>query len=133
MKNTKNIKNLVRTSLSALFIGTVFVLTSCSDQEALIAEPTKPAEVVEEVATEGEGESASVTVSGAFIEYSDGKLCSECTYVVPENATVVDGAKLGIKAGDVICLNSAFKYNAVEVVNVEGTSAEPVIVANCGE
>jgi hypothetical protein len=133
MKIAKNISNLFRMSFSALSVAFIFAATSCSNQDELIEQPVQPVVEAETVAAEGEGGTASLTVSGAFIEYRDSNLCSDCTYVIPEDATVVDGAKLGIKPGDVICLNSAFKYGGVELTNVDGSQSKPVIVANCGE
>jgi hypothetical protein len=120
-------------SVRAFAIVLLFAATTnCTPEESLVEPAADAAEVAtEEVAATDNGEGGSLTVSGAFIEYSDANLCSECTYVIPENATAVNGKELGIKAGDVICLNSAFKYKAIEVVDVEGTEGKPVIIANC--
>jgi hypothetical protein len=132
MKTTKNISNLFMMSVRAFAIVLLFAATTnCTPEESLVEPAADAAEVATEVSGTDNGEGASLTVSGAFVEYSDANLCSECTYVIPEDASVVNGAELGVKAGDVLCLNSAFKYKAVELVNVEGTEGKPVIIANC--
>lgn len=130
-----SISSLVKNSLRSLSVVSLFAAAvSCSEPEQLTEPSAQPVqEVAQEVATTGEGESASLTVAGAFVEYSDASLCTECTYIIPEDATIVDGAKVGIKPGDVICMNSAFEYKAIELVNVEGTESDPVIVATCNE
>jgi hypothetical protein len=59
--------------------------------------------------------------------------CSSCKYVVPANATVVDGKVLGIKPGDKICFNAAMKYtNSITLKNIVGTATAPVVLTNCG-
>ena len=115
----------------ALAVLAIFVGASCSTQDDFVKPTAAPVAAVE--AAEETGEVASLTVSGEYTEFADQSECSTCSYVVPEGATVVDGAKLGIKPGNVICLNKDFKYNAVEFVNVVGTAESPVIIANCGE
>jgi hypothetical protein len=133
MKIKRNSSNFFRMTFSALAIALAFGATSCTEQDTLVEEPVRPAVEAVEVAEDGEANAASLTVSGTFIEYRDGNLCSECTYVIPEDATVVDGAELDIKPGDVICLNAAFKYKGIELNNVQGAEGKPVIIANCGE
>jgi hypothetical protein len=134
MKTTNNISNLLMVSFRVLTIVLFFAaVTSCTTEESLVEPAAKAEAVVEETPAGIPGESASLTVSGAFIEYADGNLCSECSYVLPEDATLVDGAKLGIEPGDVICLNKAFSYGAVEVINIDGVDGKPVVIANCGE
>ncbi|MEX1238552.1 MAG: right-handed parallel beta-helix repeat-containing protein [Cyclobacteriaceae bacterium] len=58
--------------------------------------------------------------------------CSECTYVVPADSTVIDGKVLGLKPGSVICLNGAFIYGSLEFNNIVGTEDNPIIIKNCG-
>jgi hypothetical protein len=60
-------------------------------------------------------------------------VCSTCTYVVPETAGIVDGAALGLKPGDVICLSAALKYTkSITFKNIVGSSDQPIIITNCG-
>lgn len=61
-----------------------------------------------------------------------GGACSTCTYVVPVSQSTIDGTALGIKAGDVICLNAAFKYGTLTFKNIVGTAVKPVVITNCG-
>ena len=128
MKTTKKISYLFRTLVVAL----LFTAASCSTQDDFV----KPAEITAPAAVAAADDAtavASLTVSGEFTEFRDQNECSTCSFVVPEGTTEVDGAKLGIKPGNVICLSKAFKYTAVEFVNMAGTAENPVIIANCGE
>lgn len=135
MKIKTNNSNLLRVSFRSLAVALLFAAaTSCTTEENIVDPAAAPAaEVVEETPATATGEGSSLTVSGAFVEYADGNLCSECKFVLPADAKVVDGKELGIKPGDVICLNKAFEYGAVELVNVEGAEGKPVVIANCGE
>jgi hypothetical protein len=59
--------------------------------------------------------------------------CSSCTFVVPETAGVFDGAVMGVKPGDVICLSAALKYTkSINFKNLVGTATKPIIVTQCG-
>ncbi|MBT1705698.1 right-handed parallel beta-helix repeat-containing protein [Chryseosolibacter indicus] len=57
-----------------------------------------------------------------------------CTYIVPGNLSTVevDGTKLGLKPGAVICLNAANKYQKVFFKNLVGTASAPILITNCG-
>lgn len=57
-----------------------------------------------------------------------------CTYTVPvsTNTVTVDGAKLGIKAGAVICLKGGATYKNIIFKNIRGTATSPVTIKNCG-
>lgn len=104
---------------------------SCTTQDDFVNPVGQPAPA-EELAT-SKTDVASLTVAGSFVEYSDDINCAECGFVVPEDATTIDAAKEGIKAGGVICLKKSFNYGAIEIVNVDGTAEKPVTIANCGE
>jgi hypothetical protein len=72
-----------------------------------------------------------VTIAAATTSPAD---CSTCTYVVPSNTNtqVVDGLKLGLKPGSVICLSAANKYGNITFRNIVGTATAPIIITNCG-
>jgi hypothetical protein len=57
-----------------------------------------------------------------------------CTYVVPGSSTTisVDGTKLGIKPGAVICLMAGNTYKNIVFKNLIGTSDSPITIKNCG-
>ncbi len=99
----------------ALFLFTAAVTWRCNDQ--LNVEPSASAQTDVRI-------SAAAT-SGAID-------CSSCTYVVPSNATIVDGATLNLGPGSVICLNSANQYGSLTFRNIIGTSSSPIIIRNCG-
>jgi hypothetical protein len=106
--------SLNRTLLQLFVLGLIFT-AACTDDEALVKRDTSL---------------DSVKVSAAA---TTPRACSSCKYIVPIEAMTVDGAKLGIKPGDVICLNSAIKYfHSLHFTNIVGTATAPVIIANCG-
>ena len=80
--------SLNRTLLKLFVLGLIFT-AACTDDEALVKRDTSL---------------DSVKVSAAA---TTPRACSTCKYIVPIEAMTVDGAKLGIKPGDVICLSSA--------------------------
>jgi hypothetical protein len=134
MKTKKNIPAYLILAFRAfLVLGIFTVATNCTPEEELVDPVATKLAPAEGITPESVTETASLTVSGAFIEYSDNTHCSECSYIVPPDASVVDGKELGIKPGDVICLKKDFSYKAIEFVNVEGKEENPVIVANCSE
>lgn len=104
-----------KNSLLKLFLFLLIIVGACTDDETLV--PDK--EMIDSVKVSA---SATTPIS-----------CSSCTYVVPITAMTVDGAKLGIKPGDVICLSSAIKYyHSLHFTNIVGTATAPVIITNCG-
>jgi hypothetical protein len=56
----------------------------------------------------------------------------KCNYVVPPKKHEHDGEKLGLKPGDVICLQSGVKYNPLKFTNLHGTPEKPITIVNCG-
>jgi hypothetical protein len=58
--------------------------------------------------------------------------CSSCTYVVPSNTTIVDGAALKLAPGSVICLSASNQYGSMIFRNIVGTAASPILIRNCG-
>lgn len=55
-----------------------------------------------------------------------------CTYVVPALKHKIDGTVLGIKPGDVICLQAGAAYKNILFVNIKGTPSKPITIKNCG-
>src|SRR5690606_41729112 len=62
----------------------------------------------------------SLTIDGIHTVLSSTKDCKTCTYFVPEDATVVDGKKIGIKPGEAICLKAGVLYGNLSIINLEG-------------
>lgn len=60
--------------------------------------------------------------------------CTECTYTVPSSAYTqsIDGTKLGLKPGAVICLKAGNTYKNIVFKNLVGTADNPIIIRNCG-
>ena len=102
---------------------TMFIFTQCTEEEIAPARPEALPVETPALAVEATG---SVSISGIYTSYEDIKDCSTCTFVVPEDMTVVDGAELDLKAGSVICLDKAIRYGDVDFVNLVGTEENPI-------
>lgn len=57
-----------------------------------------------------------------------------CTYTVPVSTSTIylDGTKLGIKPGAVICLKGGATYKNIVFKNFKGTASAPITIKNCG-
>jgi hypothetical protein len=108
---TRNFLNYFKKA--TLLFSLVFFLTECND-EAIT--PTATSTIEDDLAI------SATSVSD----------CSTCTYVVPANKNLIDGAVLNLKPGSVICLNAATKYRNLLFRNIKGTADQPIIIRNCG-
>jgi hypothetical protein len=107
--------------------STAFALSHCSNDD--IINPV-PATVAANQTTAQAGMPLSLSVSGIHTFSTEPVACKTCTYVVASSETVIDGNDLGIKPGDIICLDAAKNYNnSLEFVNILGTLEKPVIIA----
>jgi len=95
-----------------------FFLQNCANEEAIVS---PKAALSNTVTTDETARVAKDTV-----------VCSTCTYVVPANTNTIDGAKLGLKPGAVICLSAAIKYKNLFFKNLNGTATNPIVITNCG-
>lgn len=60
--------------------------------------------------------------------------CSKCDFFVTisNKSFGFDGEELGVKPGDIICLDGAIKYDRpVSFTNIRGTEDNPVLITNC--
>lgn len=104
----------VRIFVTLLLLATVFTQCRMSDDEVSVDEGY----LMEEPITEYQSSELTITS------------CEECDHIVDSYAT--DGAQLGIKPGDIICLDAARKYSRLVFRNIVGTNNDPVIIRNCG-
>jgi hypothetical protein len=112
----------------------MFFLSSCSTEEDMIAPTSTSVAEQETVASdEGGSEIESFTVSGIYTDVTETTDCATCTYIVPANATLVDGKELGFAPGSVICLDKTIKYKSLEFTNLEGSSESPITISYCGK
>jgi hypothetical protein len=112
----------------ALLGVSLFSLTHCADEDVIT--PNKPVAAAEAVSSAETGVPLSLSISGIHTFSATPVDCKTCKYVVASNETIVDGAALGIKPGDIICLDAAKKYSSVEFTNISGTLEKPVVIAN---
>ena len=109
----------------------LFAFTQCTDDSTLQSEAKQSATESEVVTTSAEEDLpvASLTIDGVHTVLSSKTNCKKCAYIVPANATVVDGKALGIKPGEAICLDEAIKYGHLQLINLEGQPDKPITVA----
>lgn len=107
----------------------LFSFAQCSEEpEQMIAQEAVPAEEVFQT-EQYEDQIASLTVDGLYTEFTSIADCKSCNYIVPANATIVDGKELGIKPGHTVCLDAKLRYGNLELINMNGTEKEPIKVA----
>ena len=102
---------------------TLFAFAQCTEEEVVPAKAEAPAVEMTALPAEATG---SMTISGVHTRYEPIEDCATCTFVVPAEMTVVDGKKLNLKAGSVICLEKAIRYGDVDFINLEGTEDQPI-------
>jgi hypothetical protein len=105
----------------------LFIFSQCTEDEIAPA-PAQPSP--EQAVVLPEQPTGSMTISGVFTNYEDIQDCKTCTYVVPADVTVVDGAELDLKPGAVICLDKALRYGDVDFVNLVGTEEKPIRIGS---
>lgn len=126
MKKTRTFQRLASTILpSALAL---FIFAQCNSEDPKV-ETTQAAADTETVVKDGEGPVVSLTIDGIHTVISSIEDCKTCDYVVPENATLVDGKEIGIKPGQAICLNENFHYGNLKLINLEGEANNPITIA----
>ncbi len=105
---------------------------SCTTEDEILdqgsPETQEPLAIAEE-----EADVASVTVAGIYTEFAESVDCATCTFTVPANVKTVDGTKLGIKPGSVVCISAGRRAGEVEFINIVGTEQQPIIIGNCDE
>lgn len=121
---------LLPTLRSLLFAaGLVFMFTNCSNEEQILSVDSEFTETATpDVSDVDDGPAGSITIDGINTLLASTTDCS-CAYVVPASASIVDGKKLGIKAGSAICLDNSIKYGNLTFINLEGTAERPIIIA----
>jgi hypothetical protein len=95
-----------------------FVLSQCADEELNVTPTISP-----------EQDLATSTLSTSIVSPAD---CAVCSYVVPSNTYIVDGAALKLGPGSVICLKALNTYKDIVFRNIIGSSTNPIIITNCG-
>jgi len=120
---------LKKGAMACAFFAVAF---SCTTEDEIIepgsTETRETLAIVDE-----EADVASVTVAGIYTEFAQTLDCATCTYVVPANVGTVDGTKLGIKPGSVVCIGAGRKAGEVEFINMVGTEQQPITIGNCEE
>lgn len=119
------------TSMKKIFFAAsaFFIFSQCTEEEIVPNEAKAPAAEAAEVAQIATG---SMTISGVYTVYEAIEDCSTCTFVVPADMAIVDGAELDLKEGAVICLDKAIAYGDVEFINLAGTENSPIKIGTCG-
>lgn len=114
-----SVKLGTRVILSLAVVSMIF--SSCSDDMLELRKNGTQAFQQTETSTE--------TTTSATSQPVD---CSSCKFVVPPGMYPIDGYKLGIQPGDVICLDATKQYGSIRFTNIVGTADNPVIIRACG-
>jgi hypothetical protein len=123
--------NLLSKIKFCLFIATsAFAFTQCAEDEVIAPSVPNETATTANLSTQEEVP-FSLNISGIHSFSTSEVTCKTCKYIVASNVSVIDGEKLGIKAGDLICLDAALKYGSLEFINLNGTIEKPVVIANC--
>src|SRR6478736_3383659 len=107
------------TSLMLIVIILSSTFFSCTDEALELSKRTSTTDQTTSLAT------TTMTVATPVD-------CSTCKYVVPTGVNPIDGIKLGIQPGDVICLDGTKIYGALRFTNIVGTATNPVTIRVCG-
>jgi hypothetical protein len=120
--------------ITKLLIATsaLLFMAGCTENE-FIEKPAAAAPEVAFVDPTGEGDVASVTLSGIYTEIVESVDCATCTFTVPAGMTEVDGVELELGPGSVICIGKGRKLAEVEFVNMIGTEESPITIGRCEE
>ncbi len=70
------------------------------------------------------------SISPQLVNAAEDGSCG-CAYTLPSDGWLVDGDQLNIQPGDVVCLAAGFR-GGMELRNLHGTPANPIIIKNCG-
>lgn len=127
MTHLSKISRLLTNTAATAF--TLFALTHCTDKDEITSSNIST-EKPQAAQTLAHDEPAlSLTIDGTFTVLSSTTDCKTCAYIVPEDATEVDGAELGIKPGEAICLKAGILYGHLKIINVVGEEDKPVTIA----
>ena len=55
----------------------------------------------------------------------------DCDHMITPSNSYVDGRNLGVKPGDVVCVQAG-QYNYLNLFNFQGSSSAPITIKNCG-
>jgi hypothetical protein len=128
-------QKLIPALKKVMFTATaVFALMQCSEDEEFLT-PAVPADAaIEATSTDASALSvSSLTVTGVNTAFATLKDCKTCTYVIAADEQLIDGQAMGIKPGNIICLNKGIEYGNLEFINLEGSVENPIIIATIGE
>lgn len=130
MNKIQKINSRIRKILIAS--SACLLMVSCAEEDQMLEQSANsPAEEI--VAVVEESDVASVTISGIYTDVIETVDCASCTFLVPENVTVVDGVALGIRPGSVVCIANGRKLGEVEFINMVGTEEAPIVIGSCEE
>ena len=72
----------------------------------------------------------SITIIGENTQVAGSVDCKTCTFIVDNESETIDGAELGAKPGNIICLETGISYGHITFVNLQGTEENPILIAN---
>lgn len=109
----------------------IFFLSSCQQQEQEFVAMSNNATVAEASAT---GSNVpSLTITGENTNFVGAIDRGTCTFVIDAKTRTIDGNELGLKPGDVVCLDASVKYGSLEFVNIVGSAEAPITIGTFKE
>ena len=129
---TSNMKTTTLTSMKKILFAAAALIafSQCTEEDIVPKNSEAPVAESQDVPSNPTG---SFTISGVYTTYEAITDCSTCTFVVPADLVEIDGSKLNLKAGSVICLDKAIKYGDLTFTNLVGTEAKPIVIGACGK
>lgn len=127
----------MKMGLTGLIIIMSIFLSSCNKGEEVNEEEISKVEIVDIIDKKGCTSPLSDNYDPKATE-NDGNClptdCSKCDFFVSisNESFGFDGDELGVKPGDIICLDGSVTYDRpVLFKNIKGTAESPVIITNC--
>ena len=116
----------LRTLMFLIVAGCLF--TACQENE--FETVAKDADAKMDAATAATSSVESITIMGENTQVVGSVDCKTCTFVLDNKSETIDGAELGVKPGNIICLETGITYGNISFVNLQGTEENPILIAN---
>lgn len=111
----------------SLVAGCLFTACQEDEFETVANEAEAKMDAVSAVTSSNVG---SITIIGENTQVVGSVDCKTCTFVLDNKSETIDGGELGIKPGNIICLETGITYGHISFVNLQGTEENPILIAN---
>ncbi len=117
----------IKTLVFSIVAGCLF--TACQEDEfdSIAKDAANNKAEVSQLSTSNVG---SITIVGENTQIAGSVDCKTCTFVLDNKSETIDAAELGVKPGNIICLETGVTYGNLTFVNLQGTESDPIIIAH---